>query len=377
MHWRRLGLALALVVALAVTVFFVGPWRSRPEPKPVMVPGKALAEQLLVIGHRGASGYRPEHTLASYELAARMGADYIEPDVVATKDGVLVTRHENRIDGTTDVEDHPEFAARRTTKTIDGVAVTGWFTEDFTLRELRTLRAEERLPDVREQNTLYDRHSRVPTLDEVLKLRARLARELGREIGVYIETKHSTYFDSIDLSLEKRLLADLREVDLDDPEAPVFIQSFETASLRELHAADVEVPLVQLLAESGQPYDFVAAGDPRTYADLSSVEGLRQVATYADGVGPDKRQGIPWTADGRLGRPTSLVDDAHRVGLLVHPYTFRNENTYLPPALHEGDAPDDYGRAIEEQRAYWEAGIDGMFTDNPDTGVMSRSLFEG
>ena len=385
MHWRRRGpvlsLVAALVAALAVTALFVGPWRSPPEvtppPPPPPGPGEALADRLLVIGHRGASGYRPEHTLASYELAARMGADYIEPDVVATKDGVLVTRHENTIDGTTDVENHPEFAARRTTKTIDGVALTGWFTEDFTLRELRTLRAEERLPDVREQNTLYDRRSPVPTLDEVLKLRARLSRELGREIGVYIETKHPTYFDQIDLSLEERLLADLRQADLDRPDAPVFIQSFETANLRELDAAGVDVPLVQLLADSGQPYDFVAAGDPRTYADLSHAEGLRRVARYADGVGPEKRQVIPWTADGRLGQPTSLVDDAHAVGLLVHAYTFRNENTYLPPALHAGDGPDDYGRAIEEQRAYWEAGIDGMFTDNPDTGVMSRSLFEG
>ncbi|MGY1710921.1 glycerophosphodiester phosphodiesterase [Geodermatophilus sp. SYSU D00758] len=360
--------------ALAVPLLVTAPAAAAP---PQEVPrGGETAGELLVIGHRGASGYRPEHTLASYELAARMGADYIEPDVVSTSDGVLVARHENEISGTTDVAERPEFADRRTTRTIDGVELTGWFTEDFTLEELRGLRAVERLPEIREENTLYDGLYRVPTLDEVLELRAELSRELGQEIGVYVETKHPTYFDGIGLSLEEPLLADLREAGLDHHRSPVFVQSFETANLRELDEAGVRVPLVQLLSASGAPYDLVAAGDDRTYADLSTAEGLADVAGYADGVGPEKAQVIPREDDGTLGDPTGFVDDAHAAGLLVHPYTFRNENTFLPADLREGGAEDDYGRAVEEQLAFWEAGVDGLFTDNPDTGVVSRELFE-
>ncbi|OMQ16185.1 glycerophosphodiester phosphodiesterase [Modestobacter sp. VKM Ac-2676] len=333
------------------------------------------AEELLVIGHRGASGYRPEHTLAAYQLAARMGADYIECDVVSTADAVLVCRHENEISGTTDVADHPEFADRRTTKTVDGVELTGWFTEDFTLAELRTLRAVERLPEVREENTLYDGLFAVPTLDEFLELRAELSRELRREVGVYIETKHPTYFDGIGLSLEEPLVADLAEAHLDRRRSPVFLQSFETANLRELDDAGVRVPLVQLLSATGAPADLVAAGDPRGYADLSTAEGLAGIAEYADGVGPEKNQVIPREEDGTLGEPTGFVEDAHAVDLLVHPYTFRNENTFLPAALQEGDDPAAYGRAIEEQLLFWAAGVDGLFTDNPDTGVLTRELF--
>jgi glycerophosphoryl diester phosphodiesterase len=366
--------AVAVAVPLAFVLPAATPAAAAPRP-PAVEPGEALADDLLVVGHRGASGYRPEHTLAAYELAARMGADYIEPDVVSTKDGVLVTRHENEISGTTDVAAHPEFATRRTTKVIDGAPLTGWFTEDFTLAELRTLRAVERLPDVREENTLYDGLYRVPTLDEVLQLRSELSRELGRQLGVYIETKHPTYFDRARLSLEEPLVADLRQAGLDRQKSPVFIQSFETANLRELDRR-VRVPLVQLMSGSGAPYDLVAAGDRRNYADLATAEGLRGIATYADGVGPDKNLVIPRRTDGTLGSPTAFVDDAHRAGLLVHPYTFRNENTFLPPALREGAAPDDYGRALAEHAAFWDAGIDGMFTDNPDTGVVSRELFE-
>ncbi|MCF6734548.1 glycerophosphodiester phosphodiesterase [Blastococcus sp. KM273129] len=375
---RRLRATVA-AVAVAVPLSFAVPAGSTataaPRP-PAPEPGAALAGDLLVVGHRGASGHRPEHTLASYELAARMGADYIEPDVVSTADGVLVARHENEISGTTDVASRPEFADRRTTKVIDGTPFTGWFTEDFTLAELRTLRAVERLPEVREENTLYDGLYQVPTLDEVLELRARLSQELRREIGVYVETKHPTYFDGIGLSLEEPLMADLQEARVHKHTSPVFIQSFETANLRELEEKGVRVPLVQLLSGSGQPYDFTAAGDPRTYADLTTAEGLQEVAEYAEGVGPEKNQVIPRDADGTLGTPTALVDDAHRAGLLVHPYTFRNENVFLPPALREDAAADDYGRAIEEHLAFWEAGIDGMFTDNPDTGVVSRDLFD-
>jgi glycerophosphoryl diester phosphodiesterase len=368
---RRSG---AVVVLLAVLLALAGPASAAPPHG--SPPGHGAADgALLVIGHRGAAGYRPEHTLASYELAARMGADYVECDVVSTADGVLVCRHENDISGTTDVADHPEFADRRTTKVVDGVSLTGWFTEDFTLEELRALRAVERLPDVREENTLYNGLYPVPTLEEYLDLRERLSEELGREVGAYIETKHPTYFDSIGLSLEEPLLAELHEAGLDRPGAPVFLQSFETTNLRELDAAGVRMPLVQLLAATGAPADLVAAGDPRTYADLSTAAGLAEVATYADAVGPDKEQVIPRLPDGTLGDPSSFVTDAHAAGLLVHPYTFRNENTFLPTDLREGTAPDDYGRAIDEQLRFWAAGIDGMFADQPDTALVSRQLF--
>jgi len=346
-----------------------------PERSHEVRPGEAIADELLVVGHRGASGYRPEHTLAAYALAARMGADYIEPDLVSTRDGVLVDRHEPEISGTTDVSQRPEFADRRATKTIDGVVYEGWFTEDFTLVELKTLRAVERLPEVRQENTIYNGLYEVPTLDEVLALRAQLSEELGREIGVYIETKHPTYFDGLGLSLEEPLREDLHQARLDRRRSPVFVQSFETTNLRELHAEGVRVPLVQLTSATGAPADLVAAGDPRTYADLTSPEGLAEVARYADGLGPDKAQVIPLLGDGTLGQPTALVDDAHAQGLLVHPYTFRPENTFLPADYDLGVDPSDYGRALAEQVAFWEAGIDGLFTDTPDIGVESRRLF--
>ena len=232
--------------------------------------GGGARGQTLVIGHRGASGYRPEHTLASYELAARIGADYIEPDLVSTKDRVLVARHENEIGGTTDVAQHPEFAGRRTTKVVDGVPITGWFTKDFTLAELKTLRAVERLPVVRQENTLYDGLFEVPTLHEVLDLRAQLSRELHREIGVYPETKHPTYFRSIGLPLEDGLVSVLRRYGLDTARASVFVQSFEFGNLRLLrHQLRVRLPLVFLTAAAGGPY-----GDPRPYADYLTPAGL-------------------------------------------------------------------------------------------------------
>jgi glycerophosphoryl diester phosphodiesterase len=327
----------------------------------------------LVIGHRGASGYRPEHTLAAYELAARMGADFIEPDLVSTKDGVLVARHENEISGTTDVAAHPELADRRTSKVVDGDSVTGWFTEDLTLAELKTLRAKERLPLVRQENTLYDGRYEVPTLQEVLDLRARLSRELRRQIGVYPETKHPTYFDGVGLSLEEPLLRALRRNGLNRVAAPVIVQSFETGNLQGLRAMGLRTRVVQLLGGSGAPYDLVAGGDPRTYADLATRRGLQEVAMYADGIGPDKQLVIPWLADGTLGAPTRLVRDAHRAGLVVHPYTFRAENTFLPADYRLGTDPSAYGRAIDEQLAYLDAGVDGLFTDQPDIGVVARA----
>jgi glycerophosphoryl diester phosphodiesterase len=327
----------------------------------------------LVIGHRGASGYRPEHTLASYELAARLGADFMEPDVVTTKDGVLVCRHEPEIGGTTNVASHPEFASRRVTKQLDGVAVTGWWAEDFTLAELNTLRAIERLPAVRQENTLYDERFHIPTLQQVLDLRADLSRKLGREIGVYPETKHPTYFQHAGLPLESRLLGLLRRNGLNQADAPVIVQSFETTNLKQLRRFGLRTRVVQLLGATGAPFDLVNAGDSRTYADLATPDGLRAIARYGDGIGPDKSLVIPRQADGSLGRPSTLVEDAHRSGLIVHPYTFRAENTFLPVDLRRGTSDSDFGRAIDEQVAFLRAGIDGLFTDQPDIGVISRA----
>jgi glycerophosphoryl diester phosphodiesterase len=295
----------------------------------------------IVIAHRGASGYRPEHTLAGYALAARMGADYIEPDLVSTKDGVLVARHENEIGGTTDVQHHPEFAGRRTTKTIDGVELTGWFTEDFTLAELKTLRAKERIPEIRPRNRLYDGRDQVPTLQEVIDLSKRLSRELGRPIGIYPETKHPTYFRTIELPLEEPLVEALDGLD------HVFVQSFEADSLRRMPG----FPRVQLLTAP---------------ADLEGI------ATYADAVGPRKSLIVPRDDEGRSLAPTSFVDDAHRAGLLVHPYTFRNENSFLPLELRTSPDRDAYGRAFAEYDQFLALGVDGVFSDNADTAVEAR-----
>ncbi|MFC3384435.1 glycerophosphodiester phosphodiesterase [Couchioplanes azureus] len=324
----------------------------------------------LVIGHRGASGYRPEHTLASYELAARMGADFIEPDLVATKDHVLVARHEPEIGGTTDVASRPEFASRRRTVEIDGVPVTGWFTHDFTLAELKTLRATERIPAVRQHNTLYDGLFPVPTFQEVLRLRERLCRELGREIGVYPETKHPTYFRRLGLDLETPLVQALRRRGLNRRDAPVLVQSFEAANLRSLHDDfRLRVPLIFLTSATGGPY-----GDPQSYAEYLTPAGLRELARYTDGIGPEKGQVIPRKADGTLGTPTGLVADAHAAGLRVMPYTFRAENQFLPAELRSGTDPAAYGRALDEQVTFLRTGIDGFFTDQPDIGVLARDL---
>ncbi|HKD96938.1 MAG TPA: glycerophosphodiester phosphodiesterase [Micromonosporaceae bacterium] len=331
-------------------------------------PGSRLP---LVIGHRGAAGYRPEHTLASYELAARMGADFIEPDLVTTSDGVLIVRHEPEFGGTTNVASHPEFAGRRTTKLLDGVSVTGWFTEDFTLAEIKTLRAIERLPGVRQRNTMYDGLFDVPTFEEVLNLRERLSHELRREIGVYPETKHPTYFRAQGLALEPALVAALRKHNLDHRDSPVFVQSFEFHNLEDLrHNVGLRSPMVFLGATSGTPFN-----DPRPYADYFSRAGLAEIATTVNGVGPDKNQLIPRKADGTLDAPTSVISDAHAAGLVLHPYTFRAENQFLPAELRVGTDPNAYGHALDEHVIFLNAGIDGVFTDQADIGVLARSMW--
>src|SRR4051794_39036142 len=234
----------------------------------------------IVIGHRGAPAYRPEHTLASYKLAIAMGADYIEPDLVSTKDHVLVVRHENDITETTDVAQHPEFADRKTTKVIDGMSHTGWFTEDFTLAELETLHAAERIPDIRPFNQVFNGLYRVPTFQQVIRLAKR------KHVGIYPETKHPTYFRSIGLPLEPLLVKALKQNKLNTPTSKVFVQSFEVSNLQALDK-ELKVPLIQLIDATGAPADFVASGDPRTYDDLVTRKGLREIASYADGIGPD------------------------------------------------------------------------------------------
>ncbi len=328
----------------------------------------------IVIGHRGAPGYRPEHTLASYKLAIQLGADFVEPDLVSTKDGILVARHENEISGTTDVSEHPEFADLRTTKVIDGVSVTGWFTEDFTLAQLKTLRAVERLPDVRPDNTRYDGRFAVPTFDEVLALVKQQSIDKGRRIGVYPETKHPTYFRSIGLKLGPRMLRDLREAGLASATRRVFIQSFETDNLRRLDTL-TELPLIQLLDSKGAPYDLKASGDPRTYADLATAAGLREIATYADGIGPSKDLVIPRDAQGYLLDPTAVVSRAHRVGLLVHLFTFRDENQFLPADFRVGSDPNAKGDAFSEYETFFDLGIDGVFSDYTDTAIAARDWY--
>jgi glycerophosphoryl diester phosphodiesterase len=315
----------------------------------------------LIIGHRGASGYRPEHTLASYTLAIAMGADFIEPDLVSTKDGVLIARHENEISETTDVASRPDFATRKAIKRIDGHEVSGWFTEDFTLAEIKALRAKERLP-FRDQS--FNGKFEVPTFAEVLALAHRMSAETGRTIGVYPETKHPTYFRSLGLPLEPPLLLALKEAGYSGRKAPVFIQSFEVENLKELRKS-TDLPMIQLLDDQGQPWDFAVAGDARTYQDLVTLAGLAEIATYADGIGPNKRMIVPAGPDGRLLPPTSLVADAHRAGLLVHPWTFRSDGAFLAPD-YEGDPEREYNQ-------FFAIGVDGLFSDFSDTAVHARN----
>ncbi len=365
--------ASALAVGAAVLVPAVQ--QDAAQPGAAQQDASAAADRrqddFVVVGHRGASGYRPEHTLASYELAARMGADYIEPDLVTTKDRVLVARHEPEIGGTTDVDKHPEFADRKKTKNLDGVQVTGWFTEDFTLAELKTLRAKERIPAIRQHNTVFDGHYQIPTLQEVIDLSKKLSRELGRPIGIYPETKHPTFFQQQGLALEPELVKVLNRNGLNRPDAKVFVQSFEVANLKALDK-QLRVPLVQLTSSAGAPYDFVVAGDKRTYADIVSANGLKEVATYADGLGPSKDQVIPLDATGKLGQPTALISNAHAAGLVVHPYTFRVENNFLPAEFDSSAVPAESGNLFGEIAAYRKAGIDGLFTDNTDIAIAQE-----
>jgi len=315
----------------------------------------SAAARPLVIAHRGASAERPEHTIAAYKEAIRVGADFIEPDLVATKDGVLVARHENEISGTTDVAGRPDFAGRKATKVIDGVPTTGWFTEDFTLAELKTLRARERLPQLRPANMKFDGQETIPTLDEIIAL-AKAAK-----VGIYPETKHPSYFRSLGLPLEPPLLAALARAGWTTRAAPVFIQSFEVGNLKALRS-QTGVRLVQLIGDG-------VSGDGVAYDTLATPAGLRGVAAYADGIGPAKDRVIGRDAAGKLLPPTPLVADAHAAGLQVHPWTFRPENYFLPTDLRRGADPTARGDIAAEYRAYLAAGVDGVFSDDPASAV--------
>ena len=314
-----------------------GPWPGQGR-------GPAADSRPIIIGHRGASGHRPEHTLAAYRLAAEMGADFIEPDLVSTKDGVLLARHENEIGGTTDVAQR--FPDRKATKTIDGQSISGWFTEDFTLAEIKTLRAKERLAF---RSHEYDGKFDVPTFDEVIALAQELGRELRRPIGVYPETKHPTYFRGIGLPLEEKLVASLDKAGWNRKESPVFIQSFEIGNLRELRKKTA-VRIVQLV----------------TSAAAVDAAGLKAIAGYADGIGPEKRLIVPVNPDGSLLPPTDLVARAHAAGLLVHAWTLRADREFLPAGYK--------GRPEAEFDQFRAVGVDGVFTDFPDIAARAYGV---
>jgi glycerophosphoryl diester phosphodiesterase len=342
----------------------------------------------IVIAHRGACGYVPEHTLAAYALAIEMGADFVEPDLVMTGDAVLIARHENELSGTTDVADKPEFRARRTTKTIDGRAVDGWFSEDFTLAELKSLRARERIPHLRPANRRFDGLFSIPTFQEVLDLvrganyRFRMAAKAAgradcRRVGVYPETKHPGYYRGIGLPLEEPLVRLLAGRDAPFTADAVFIQSFEVGNLKLLRTM-TDLPLVQLMDECGAPWDLIDAGDPRQYADMATPAGLTVIAGYADAIGVDKGMILPRSGPGgSLAPPTALVADAHAAGLRVHAWTFRAENAFLPPAFRRPGTDAAPGDIEGEVARFLAAGIDGFFTDHTDAGVRARDRFAG
>lgn len=323
----------------------------------------------LIIAHRGASAERPEHTLAAYELAIDQGADYIEPDLVVTKDLKLVARHENELSGTTDVASREEFEDRRRTKMVEGQQVAGWFSEDFTLAELRTLRARERVPSVRPASARFDGLYQIATFEEIVKLVRAKEAATGRTIGIYPELKHPTLMlqqeriDMVDL-----MVRELRRLDLDREDARVFIQIFEVTPLQRLKR-QVKVPLILLISSEGGPFD-----EPRLrWADMMTPSGLAEVAKYADGIGP----WLGHVLDPATMQPTALVRDAHAAGLKVHPWTLRKENGFLPAALQTAGGPAAEGNYQALFRAALASGADGLFTDNVKELVAIRAEAQG
>ena len=319
----------------------------------------------LIIAHRGASGERPEHTLLGYRLAIAEGADFIEPDLVLTKDGHFVVRHENEISQTTDVALRPEFGKRMTTKTIQGQTLSGWFTEDFTLEELKTLRCRERLPKLRPESAKFNGQETIPTYQEVIDLAKSESARLKRTIGTYPELKHASHFAALGLAMEGRLADILKANGLDSSNAPVFVQCFDVLPLKTFMTL-CKAPRIQLVSPIGGPTDV-----PLVYKDMVSASGMKTIATYANGIGPDYSMVIP-TVDGGLGPATPLVADAHAAGLAVHPWTVRAENAFLPPKLRNGTDPMTHGDVDALYHALYAAGIDGLFSDFPGLAVKAR-----
>ncbi len=323
----------------------------------------------IVIAHRGASGQRPEHTASAYRLAVEQGADFIEPDLVMTRDGHFVVRHENEIGGTTDVADRPEFADRKKIRTIDGVAVTGWFTEDFTLAELKTLFARERLPLLRHHNTAWDNREAILTFDEVVALAREESARTSRAIGVAPELKHPSYFAGIGLPMEDAFVAALERHGLTGADAPILIliQCFEVGPLQRLNAR-IDAPLLQLMSVGGGPADR----PDLSYAAMSTPEGLSAVAAYADAIGVETGVILPRDEEARSRPATALVADAHAAGLKVVVWTFRAENAFLPLERRHGDAPADRGDLDGYLRAFYALGVDAVFSDFPEMAVAAR-----
>ena len=320
-----------------------------------------------VIAHRGASGERPEHTRAAYDLAIEQGADFIEPDLVMTRDGHLVVRHENEISETTNVADRPEFAARRTTRDVDGVPITGWFTEDFTLAELKALRARERLPALRPASAAFDDQEPILTFDEVVEIARDASARTGRVIGVAPELKHPSHFAALGLPMEDAFVAALERHGLTGADAPILIQCFEVGPLQRLKAR-IDAPLLQLMSVAGGPADR----PDLTYAAMSTPEGLSAVAAYADAVGVETGLILPRDDMARSLTATSLVADAHAAGLKVVVWTFRAENAFLPLERRHSDAPAEHGDLAGYLKAFYALGVDAVFSDFPDAAVAAR-----
>jgi glycerophosphoryl diester phosphodiesterase len=317
----------------------------------------------LVIAHRGASGERPEHTLAAYRWAITQGADFIEPDLVVTKDNVLVCRHENEISGTTDVANRPEFADRRKTKTVDGATASGWWVEDFTLAELKTLRAKERIPQLRQANTAFDGQEEIPTFDEAMALAGE------HDVGIYPELKHPTFLREQGFDSMGALIGAIHRAGGQEAANRTVVQCFEIGPLRTLaQMSSIRWTCIQLIAAEGGPWD---RRDLR-YADMLTDEGLAAIDDYANGIGVEKSLIIPRGSDGRSLAPTDLVARAHAKNLQVHAWTFRAENYFLPAELRRGESPAAHGDSEAELRAFYAAGVDGVFSDFPAAAVAAR-----
>ena len=399
MQRARLKLG-ALGVITLLTLAACGGGGESSKPLSFTLPFKTLnATQPIVVGHRGASGVLPEHTIEAYARAIDMGADFVEPDLVATKDGVLIARHEPNITSTTNVASLAQFASRRTTKKVDGVDETGWFASDFTLAEIKTLGAV--ITDA-ERPKQFDGLYKIPTLQEIIDLVKARRTATGREIGIYPETKHPTFHRQLGLGLEDRLISSINAAGWNSKAAPVFVQSFEPGSLKEMRAKGLNTRMVQLIdaddydlktgkltfaAPYDRPYDWTVSGDTRLFSAMVTPAGLAEIKTYADGIGPWKPYILPIRAtldaagnivdrngdgkrdysDASAQSPTTLIDDAHKAGLLVHAYTFRNEQRRLTFELNKDPAA--------EYLAYYRLGLDGLFSDFPDTAIAARNVY--